>query len=98
MPTHYRSNLRDIFFNLFEVLEVQSTTLGKGPFASMDEATAREALTGLDEFVREVWSAGFAEGDRVGAQFDGKGNVTLPPGTKRALEAYYAGGWNKLEL
>ena len=29
---HYKSNLRDIFFNLFEVLEIQKHTLGQGPF------------------------------------------------------------------
>jgi alkylation response protein AidB-like acyl-CoA dehydrogenase len=98
MASHYRPNLRDVFFHLFEVLEIQTSTLGKGPFASMDEATAREALSGLAEFVDEKWAAAFVEGDRAGAQFDGKGNVTLPPGTRRALEAYYAGGWNKLEL
>ena len=28
---HYRPNLRDIFFNLFEVLEIQSSVLGKAP-------------------------------------------------------------------
>jgi alkylation response protein AidB-like acyl-CoA dehydrogenase len=98
MASHYRTNLRDMFFNLFEVLEVQTSTLGKGPFAAMDEATARDALTGLHEFVNDSWAPAFTEGDRVGAQFDGKGNVTLPPGTKRALVAYYEGGWNKLEL
>lgn len=38
---HYKPNLRDIFFQLFEVLEIQSQSLGKGPFASMDEDTAR---------------------------------------------------------
>jgi alkylation response protein AidB-like acyl-CoA dehydrogenase len=98
MATHYRSNLRDIFFNLFEVLEVQASTFGKGPFATMDEATAREALIGLDEFVQKTWAPAFVEGDRVGATFDGKGGVTLPPGTKQALVGYYEGGWNKLEL
>jgi alkylation response protein AidB-like acyl-CoA dehydrogenase len=98
MATHYRSNLRDTFFNLFEVLEIQHSTLGKGPFASMDEATARDALTGLDEFVKEAWAPAFVEGDRVGATFDGKGNVTLPPGTRQALVKFYEGGWNKLEL
>jgi alkylation response protein AidB-like acyl-CoA dehydrogenase len=95
---HYRPNLRDIYFNLFEVLEVQRHTFGHGPYAAMDEATAREALGGLAEFVVAEWAPGFVEGDRVGATFDGKGNVTLPPGTKHALTAFYKGGWNKLEL
>jgi alkylation response protein AidB-like acyl-CoA dehydrogenase len=95
---HFRSNLRDIFFNLFEVLEVQTTSLGKGPFQAMDLDTARDALAGIEEFARQHFAPSFVEGDRVPLGFDGKGNVTLPPGFKKALDAYYDGGWNKLEL
>jgi len=95
---HYKSNLRDIFFTLFEVLRIQETTLGKGPFSSMDADTARAALEGLDEFVKASLAPCFVSGDRHELGFDGKGNVTLPPGFKEALTAYYDGGWNKLEL
>jgi alkylation response protein AidB-like acyl-CoA dehydrogenase len=95
---HYKSNLRDIFFTLFEVLDIGKASLGKGPFAAMDPDTARAALEGLDEFVKGPWASCFVDGDRVPLGFDGKGNVTLPPGFKAALDAYYDGGWNKLEL
>jgi alkylation response protein AidB-like acyl-CoA dehydrogenase len=95
---HYRPNLRDIFFNLFEVLDIQSASLGKAPFESMDEATARASLEGLLEVLLKTWAPSFAVGDREGATFDGKGNVALPAGYKKALDAYYDGGWNKLEL
>ncbi|MDB4957268.1 MAG: butyryl-CoA dehydrogenase [Myxococcales bacterium] len=95
---HYRPNLRDIFFNLFEVLEIQGSVLGKPPFASMDEATARASLEGFLEVLQATWAPSFAEGDRVGATFDGKGNVKLPAGYHKALDAYYNGGWNNLEL
>ena len=40
---HYKSNLRDIEFNLFEVLG-QDDVLGTGPFAEVDGETAREIL------------------------------------------------------
>ncbi|HEY4238658.1 MAG TPA: acyl-CoA dehydrogenase [Kofleriaceae bacterium] len=96
---HYRANLRDTFFQLFEVLRIQDGTLGSGPFAAMDEATARASLEGLLEVLQATWAPSFAAGDRVGATFDPQtGNVTLPPGYKQALDAYYDGGWNKLEL
>ena len=95
---HYKPNLRDTFFQLFEVLEIQKTSLGKGPFSSMDEDTARASLEGFLEVMQSAWAPSFAEGDRIGATFDGKGNVTLPPGYRKALDAYYDGGWNKLEL
>ncbi|MGE0546376.1 MAG: acyl-CoA dehydrogenase [Kofleriaceae bacterium] len=96
--SHYRPNLRDTLFQLFEVLEIQSTTLGKGPFGSIDEDSARASLDGLLDVVQTAWAPTFARGDREGTGFDGKGNVTLPPGYNAALDAYYKGGWNKLEL
>lgn len=95
---HYRPNLRDIFFNLFEVLEVQSSILGKAPFESMDEDSARASLEGFLELLETSWVPGFAAGDREEAVFDGKGNVKLPAAFHKALDAYYKGGWNKLEL
>jgi alkylation response protein AidB-like acyl-CoA dehydrogenase len=95
---HYRPNLRDIFFNLFEVLEIQSSVLGKAPFASMDEESARASLEGFLELLETSWVPGFAAGDREEARFDGKGTVKLPASFHKALDAYYKGGWNKLEL
>ena len=95
---HFQPNLRDIFFNLFEVLDIERTTLGKGPFTTLDGDAARESLEGLCEFVAKHFAPSFAEGDRVGVTFDGKGNVTLPPSMTAALNAYYKEGWNKLEL
>ena len=41
--THYKSNLRDIEFNLFEVFGA-GDRLGTGPFAEMDADTARDFL------------------------------------------------------
>ena len=41
--SHYKSNLRDIEFNLFEVLRRQDL-LGEPPYPELDEETAREHL------------------------------------------------------
>jgi alkylation response protein AidB-like acyl-CoA dehydrogenase len=95
---HYRSNLRDIYFNLFEVLRVQDATFGRGPYAGFDEDTARAALGGLEEFVQASFANSFVAGDRQGARFDGAGNVTLPAEVTASLRAYYEGGWHNLEL
>ena len=38
--THYKSNVRDIEFNLFEVFGADRR-MGNGPFADMDVETAR---------------------------------------------------------
>jgi alkylation response protein AidB-like acyl-CoA dehydrogenase len=96
--SHFHANLRDTFFQLFEVLGIQSSVLGKPPFASMDEEAARAAIEGLLEVVQAHWTPTFASGDREGAQLGPDGNVRLPTGFHRALDAYYQGGWNKLEL
>ena len=45
--SHYRSNLRDIEFNLFEVLGADAY-YGTGPFASMDGAQARMVIEEFD--------------------------------------------------
>ena len=39
--SHYKSNLRDIEFNLFEVFR-RAGPLGSGPYADMDADTARD--------------------------------------------------------
>ena len=41
--SHYKSNLRDIEFNLFEVFGAQNR-LGTGPYADLDPETARDIL------------------------------------------------------
>ena len=47
---HYKSNLRDLEFNLFEVLG-RGEVLGSGPYEEVDTDTAREMLKemGIDE-------------------------------------------------
>lgn len=97
-PHHYKSNLRDILFNLFEFLDVGNQTLGKAPFVSLDEQTARDTLKAYDEFARTLLDSSFADADRVGLKFDGKGNVTLPDSLKKDLTAVYEAGWDRLPL
>jgi hypothetical protein len=95
---HYVPDLRDIFFQLFEVLDLPAHTLGHGKYASFDAETARDSLTGLAEFVVAYFAPCFVDGDTLGVTLDREGNVTIPPSFKAAIEAYYRDGWNKLEL
>ncbi|MCP4448058.1 MAG: acyl-CoA dehydrogenase, partial [Myxococcales bacterium] len=98
MIDHYKSNVRDIFFNLFEVLDISETTLSKEPFTGMDEESVREAIAGLDTFVKGELAPSFAESDRVPLKLDEDGNVTLPPGLRKSIDAYYRDEWGQLEL
>jgi len=95
---HYKSNLRDIMFNLFEVLDINRTVLGQGEFTAMDEATARETLVALDKFAKEMLAPSFVEGDRTPLQLDKQGNVKIPEGIKKSLKDWHDAEWNKLEL
>lgn len=95
---HFKSNLRDIFFNLFEVLEVGNTSLGRAPFAAMDEATAREALRSLERLCTNELQKSFIESDRVPLELDAEGNVTIPAGLKASFNLYYDTGSHLLNL
>src|SRR3954451_8643872 len=66
---HYKSNLRDIEFNLFELLG-RDDVLGTGPFAEVDGATAREILAEVDRMAREDLAASFEDADRNPPLFD----------------------------
>ena len=95
---HYKSNLRDVFFNLFEYLKVQDKTLGKGPYASMDEATARDILTTLEKLCATDLAASFVDSDRTPIKLDDQGNVHLQPSVKQAIGRFVEGGWTKLDI
>lgn len=97
--SHYRSNLRDITFNLFEVLGV-GDHLGSGPFDGVDAETGRMILAEVDRFAREsVWADSFVPADRTPLTLDREtGDVTIPDELHEALEAYYDAGWHTLPL
>jgi alkylation response protein AidB-like acyl-CoA dehydrogenase len=96
---HYRSNLRDVEFNLFEFLEIQKDVLGRGPYADMDEATARETLRAYEVFCRNELAKSYASSDREGLKFDAEtGAVTLPEALTAAYHKWYEQGWNLLGI
>jgi len=95
---HYKSNLRDIQFNLFEFLDVANTTLGKGPFEAIDEATARESLASLERLAAGPIAESFATCDRVTPFLADDGTVVLPEALKRSMAAFFDGDWHRFEL
>ncbi len=95
---HYKSNLRDVYFNLFEFNRVQDNALGRAPYGSMDADSARDALRALDELARLEIAASFADADRTPLAQDAQGNVLLPASLKKSLNAYWDAGWHLLEI
>jgi hypothetical protein len=75
---HYKSNLRDIFFNLFEVLRIDEKILGKGEFSGMDADVARATLEAYDEFCARELAPSWVASDRIPLTLDADGNVHIP--------------------
>ena len=96
-PNHYKPNLRDLFFNLFEFLDIGRTSLGKGPFGDFDETAARQALETFAQVCVNEMAPSFAESDHTPPSLD-NGHVTLPPGLKHAIKSYFDSGMNQFEL
>ena len=95
---HFKSNLRDIEFNLFEVLKRQDL-LGTGPFAEVDEDTARGILDEVNRLALGPVADSFADADRNPPVFDpARHSVTIPDAFRRSYEAFIDGEWYRLEL
>ncbi|MEU0565289.1 acyl-CoA dehydrogenase [Nonomuraea sp. NPDC005983] len=95
---HYKSNLRDLEFNLFEVFG-RREILGTGPYAEVDEDVARSILDEVNRLSTGVLADSFEEGDRHPPVFDAAtGSVTVPEGFKKSFKALVDGGWAHLDL
>ncbi|MGW0025288.1 acyl-CoA dehydrogenase [Rhodococcus sp. NPDC003383] len=92
---HYKSNLRDLEFNLFEVLKIQ-TLLEAGKFGDLDEDTARGILAEVKALAEGPAAEAFADTDRNPPVFDPETHsVSLPEGFKKAFRAWWdAGYWS----
>jgi len=94
--SHYKTNLRDIEFNLFEFLKV-GDWYGVAPFDAFDEDTAGDALREVERLSREEFGTSFVEADRTELELV-DGEITLPDGVKSSLDALYDGGWHLLGI
>ncbi|MGW4394408.1 acyl-CoA dehydrogenase [Amycolatopsis nivea] len=95
---HYKSNVRDLEFNLFEVLGVQER-LGKGVLAESDEETARGVLSELNNLATGPLAESYADADRNPPVYDPKTfSVTIPDSFKKSYQALVDGEWWRLGL
>ncbi|MFI6347610.1 acyl-CoA dehydrogenase [Streptomyces sp. NPDC050560] len=95
---HYKSNLRDIEFNLFEVLG-RDKLYGTGPFAEMDVETAKDLLTELAKLAENELAEPFADADQSPPVFDPETNTApLPETFKSAYRAYMDAEYWRLML
>ena len=95
---HYKSNLRDLEFNLFEVLGRQEV-LGTGPYEDVDPDTAREMLHEMARLAETSWPRACIDSDLHPPVFDpADGSVRLPESFKKSYAAYMDGGWGLLDI
>ncbi|NPC97076.1 acyl-CoA dehydrogenase [Nocardioides sp. zg-DK7169] len=96
--SHYKSNLRDIEFNLFEVLG-RDQILGSGPFAEVDTDTAREILAEVERISREDLAASYEDSDRNPPVFDPKTNTApIPESFQKSYRAWMDAEYWRLQI
>jgi alkylation response protein AidB-like acyl-CoA dehydrogenase len=100
--SHYKSNLRDLEFNLFEVFgggDGPHPILGQGPFADVDADTARNILGEGERIAREVIAPAYVDGDRTPPVFDPATHTApLPEAFRRSYETFMSAEFWRLDL
>jgi alkylation response protein AidB-like acyl-CoA dehydrogenase len=95
---HYKSNLRDLEFNLFEVFNRQGI-LGSAPYSEVDEDTAREILHEVGRLAENELAASLLDSDRNPPVFDPATNsVVMPAAFTKSYKAYLDAGWWRLDV
>ena len=95
---HYKSNLRDIEFNLFEVFGADEA-LGKGPFADLDKDSARDVLKEVERLATTDLAESFIDSDRNPPEFDADaGTVAMPKSFIKSWQAFSDGGWDAFSI
>jgi alkylation response protein AidB-like acyl-CoA dehydrogenase len=96
--THYKSNLRDLEFNLFEVFGAERA-FGQAPFDEIDADTARDVLAEVNRLAREDLAASYTDADRNPPKFDPATNTApLPESFKKSYAQFMASEFWRLDL
>ena len=94
---HFKSNVRDIEFNLFEVFGTEKT-LATAPFQDLDEETARGMIAEVAKLAEGPLAESFADADRNPPVFDPKTyTVKIPDSFKKSYKALEDSEWWRIE-
>jgi alkylation response protein AidB-like acyl-CoA dehydrogenase len=95
---HYKSNVRDLEFNLFEVLELEKA-LATGEFGDLDGESVRQMLDEASKLAEGPVAESFAEADRHPPTFDPATHVvTIPEPFKKSFRTWRQGEWFRIGL
>ncbi|NKS84691.1 acyl-CoA dehydrogenase [Rhodococcus hoagii] len=95
---HYKSNVRDLEFNLFEVLGLDKP-LSEGVWGDLDADTVRDMLSEVARLAEGPLGEAFADADRNPPVFDPeKHEATLPESFKKSFKAMWDAEWYRMGL
>ncbi|MFD4183784.1 acyl-CoA dehydrogenase [Rhodococcus sp. NPDC058514] len=95
---HYKSNVRDLEFNLFEVLGLEKP-LSEGAWGDLDADTIRTMLAEVAKLAEGPLGESFADADRNPPVFDPETHtLALPDSFKASFKAMYDGEWYRMGL
>jgi alkylation response protein AidB-like acyl-CoA dehydrogenase len=95
---HYKSNVRDLEFNLFEVLELEKA-LATGEFGDLDGESVREMLQEAARQAEGPLAESFADADRNPPTFDPAAHtVSIPESFKKSLRTWQQSEWFRIGL
>jgi alkylation response protein AidB-like acyl-CoA dehydrogenase len=95
---HYKANLRDLEFNLFEVFG-RDEVLGTGPYSELDADTVRSILEEVRAIAEGPLAESFVDADRHPPVYDPEAKtVTLPESFKASYRTFVEAGWDRLAL
>ena len=96
--SHYKANLRDIEFNLFEVFGA-GQRLGSGPYAEVDVDTAKEVLREVRTLCEGPIAESFVDADRNPPKYDPKTmTVQMPESFKKSFATLMEAGFWRFDL
>ncbi|MGB7982260.1 MAG: acyl-CoA dehydrogenase [Candidatus Nanopelagicales bacterium] len=96
--SHYKANLRDIEFNLFEVF-AGADRLGHGPLADLDPETVRDILREIKVLAEGPLAESFTDADRNPPKYDpATMSVVMPESFKKSFAAVMESGFWRVDL
>jgi alkylation response protein AidB-like acyl-CoA dehydrogenase len=95
---HYIANLRDVEFNLFEVLNL-GTVLGSGDYRDLDVDTVRTMLDEVARLAEGPVAESFAEADRNPPVFEpDRHTIAVPAELAKSVQAVKDAEWWRIGL
>jgi hypothetical protein len=96
--SHYKANLRDIEFNLFEVFGVDKL-LGSHAYPDIDVDAARSVLAEAARMARDDLAASYLASDREPPVFDpATHSVRMPDGFRKSYESFMDAEFWRMDL